>query len=749
MKNILQKIIKSSIYLLVFLLPVFWLPFTFEVFEFNKEYLLFFVAIIGLFAWFAKMVFFDKEVKFKKIPINILVLFFLFVAVLSAIFSVDKTSSLFGFYGRFSNGLIPLLSFVVFYLLLVNNISSESKEKEQDLVSQGGIINLFLASTFLAVLTCYFSIFGLWSKISIFTTQVFNFRLPSFMLMPTFNPVSGSLEGLAIFLAVIVVLLTGLLITIEISQKNKLSLFFYSLLLLASLGLLAIIGFKAVWVILLFVLALLLVFVLLKRVFKGDINKLILPIILIIISVFFIFTNFSNNRYFSSLPQEQILSQGVSWQTNFKAAVENVKSGFLGSGIGTYHYDFSKFRPLQFNQTPLWQIRYDRPASYISEILGTMGFLGLLSYLAIIGVFLLVVFLILSKSGVKKQLPLLMTFLALIVSQFVYYQNITLAFSFWLFLALSVSSFQGQKSEEKTFSFKETPEISLIFNIFLMVIGLAIIACFWFAKNFYYADVLFARFANLQQIEKAVDLNPYSVQYRIMLAKIYLQDGLDESLKPASQQDQKKILDLASKAIDNAMIATELSPNSVAAYESLGMVYRDVSTLAVGALDWGIKTFGKAAQLEPTNPVLLTELGKLYAIKNDNQKAREMFEKAIELMPSYKDALAQDIAIYEKDQKLGDAIVKLEELSSKYPLNIEIIFQLGRAYYNNGQVSKAISQFNKVIELSPNNSNALYSLGIAYQRQGQVQEAINTFKKVLELNPGSQDVINKLRELGQ
>ena len=416
MKNILQKIIKSSIYLLVFLLPVFWLPFTFEVFEFNKEYLLFFVAIIGLFAWFAKMVFFDKEVKFKKIPINILVLFFLFVAVLSAIFSVDKTSSLFGFYGRFSNGLIPLLSFVVFYLLLVNNISSESKEKEQDLVSQGGIINLFLASTFLAVLTCYFSIFGLWSKISIFTTQVFNFRLPSFMLMPTFNPVSGSLEGLAIFLAVIVVLLTGLLITIEISQKNKLSLFFYSLLLLASLGLLAIIGFKAVWVILLFVLALLLVFVLLKRVFKGDINKLILPIILIIISVFFIFTNFSNNRYFSSLPQEQILSQGVSWQTNFKAAVENVKSGFLGSGIGTYHYDFSKFRPLQFNQTPLWQIRYDRPASYISEILGTMGFLGLLSYLAIIGVFLLVVFLILSKSGVKKQLPLLMTFFLTVVS---------------------------------------------------------------------------------------------------------------------------------------------------------------------------------------------------------------------------------------------------------------------------------------------------------------------------------------------
>jgi len=695
------------------------------------------------------MVFLDKEVKFKKIPINILVLVFLFIAVLSAIFSVDKISSLFGFYGRFSNGLIPLLSFVIFYFLLINNISSESREREPNLVSQNGIKNLFLTSVFFIVLTCYFSIFGLWSKLSSFMAQSFHFSLPSFMLLPTFNPVSGSLEGLAVFLAVVVVLLTGLLITTEVNQKSKLSLFFYFLLLLSGLSLLAIIGFKAAWIILSVVLFLFLIIVLWKRIFTGDINKLILPIILLIISVFFIFTNFRNNRYFSFLPQEQILSQGVSWQTNFQGAIENVKSGFLGSGIGTYHYDFSKFRSLQFNQTSLWQIRYDRPASHISEILGTMGFLGLLSYLSIIVVFLFIAYLLLSKSDLKKQLPLLMTFSALIISQFIYYQNITLAFSFWLFLALFMSSIQGHKLEEKTFSFKETPEISLVFNIFLIIIGLAIIVCFWFAKNFYYADVLFTRFTNLQQIEKSVSLNPYSVQYRVMLAKIYLQEGLNEFLKPASQQDSKKILDSASQAINNAMMATEISPNSVVAYESLGMVYRDVRTLAVGALEWGIKSFERAAQLEPTNPVLLTELGKLYVVKNDNQKGKEAFEKAIELMPSYIDALTQDIAIYEKEQKTGDVIVKLEELALKYSSNVEIIFQLGRAYYNNGQVSEAISQFNKIIEVSPGHSNALYSLGIAYQRQGQIEDAIIAFKKVLELNPGNQDVISKLRELGQ
>jgi len=103
-----NRITKCSIYLLVFLLPLFFLPFSFEAFEFNKQYLLFFLVSIGLFSWIAKMVLVDKEIRFKRSPLDIFILAFLFTAILSAIFSVDKSSSLFGFYGRFSDGLIGL-----------------------------------------------------------------------------------------------------------------------------------------------------------------------------------------------------------------------------------------------------------------------------------------------------------------------------------------------------------------------------------------------------------------------------------------------------------------------------------------------------------------------------------------------------------------------------------------------------------------------------------------------------------------
>ncbi|GAG50220.1 unnamed protein product, partial [marine sediment metagenome] len=124
------RIIKTSIILLVFLLPLFFLPFSFEAFEFNKQYLLLFLVSLAFFSWVVKMVLIDKEIRLKKTPLDVPILVFLLVAVLGAIFSVDKTSSLFGFYGRFSDGLIGLLSLGILYFLITNNVSVKSEGKE-------------------------------------------------------------------------------------------------------------------------------------------------------------------------------------------------------------------------------------------------------------------------------------------------------------------------------------------------------------------------------------------------------------------------------------------------------------------------------------------------------------------------------------------------------------------------------------------------------------------------------------------
>ena len=194
--RIFDKIIKNLIYATVFLLPLFWLPFSFETFEFNKQFLLFFLVSLTLIFYLARMIFVDKEIRFRLGPLDISVLLFLLTAVLSVVFSVDRVSSLFGFYGRFTNGLIGLLSVVVLYFLISSNIrpicflSSSGKKagqisdsEEKGVLTLDGLLKAFYSSVVFVVLISYFSIFGIWQKLGFS-------RFPYLRILSqrTFNP---------------------------------------------------------------------------------------------------------------------------------------------------------------------------------------------------------------------------------------------------------------------------------------------------------------------------------------------------------------------------------------------------------------------------------------------------------------------------------------------------------------------------------------------------------------------------------
>lgn len=754
MSKALERIIKFSIYSLVFLVPLFLLPFSFEIYEFSKQYLIFFLVSIGSIAWLSKMIFVDKEIRLRKTPLNILVFVFLLISIISAYFSVDKNSSLFGFYGRFSNGLISLICLGLFYFLMINNVGSREQESENQeqmgiasplLINSNTLVNLFLWSVFFIILITYFSIFGLWQKIPV------SF-LPSFFMQKTFNPASGSLEGLSMFLSVVTVLLTTKIIVgnrREKSKNNKVLLVF----LIAIIALMIIIDFNASWLVLMISLLSFLIFALITRIFKEDVNRLLLPIILIFISITFLFVNNFNQWTGISLPKEQVLDQVISWQTAFKTTTNSFKNAFLGSGIGTWHYDFSKFKPLKFNNTLWWQIRFDRAGNYASELLATLGILGFLSYFFIAIMFFLVFWVLREK---KEIFPYVATFIALIITQFVYYQNTILAFSFWFILALSVISWQHRDKSVKVISLKELPELSLVFSTILILILLMVSISYYSAVKFYLADVNYAKAQTasiiedkIELLEKAVYLNPKSFTYQTFSARIYLFSFLNEVKKPADQQDAERIQKFMTKAIDYGKQATELSPNSVSVWETSGMIYRDIQVYVDGATDWAIMSFQEAINLEDKNPIFYTEIGKLYLLSKDEdvEKAKENFARAKELKPDYLDVLIQEALIYEREGDLDVAIKGLEELVEAYPFYVEARFHLGRLYFNKGESDKAIAQFEAILSVVPNHSNSLYSLGVAYVVKGEKQKAISVFEKVLELNPTNQDIIQKLKEL--
>jgi tetratricopeptide (TPR) repeat protein len=769
-----QKLINITIYLLVFLLPLFWLPFSVEQFEFNKNYLLFFLVSAGLLFWLAKMIFKEKRVYSKRTPMDLFILVFLLAISLNVVFSVDKIASIFGFYGRFWPNLIGILCLAGFYFLVSNNIEDKSQRTEESEIKAqqkmgkedlkiakdvnntkcamgifrysdisicqsltiSSLINVFLCSSVFVVLSTYFFLLKIWPG-------------------KFFNLASQSFEGLAMFLAIVFVFLITFLTFAE-KKKRNIWLYFF---LFAIFPLLALIDFWVSWFVLAFSLILFLSIAFWKRIFKKDIGRLNLVVIFFIIFLVLLFSNplkdsFQKISQLKDLPKENILSQKIGWIVGLQGLLnENI---IFGSGNGTFNYLFNRYKPESFLNTSFWQIRFNRAGNHFSELLGTTGALGIATYLILIGAFLLFS-LVVFESRIKRaqsqtasvrdcwqeinfQFPLLMGFIACLLSQFVYYQTATLDFLFWFFLVLGVLSW-SLPQKKNSFDFKDFPELELIFTTLFWLILIALAFFYFIMVKYYIADVYFKN----NKFEQAVELNNLEPQYQTMLSQFYLREAFNEFNKnPNNNQLIMKRIDLA---IKNGQQAVKITPNRVSGYETLGVIYTQIQGASSVALQWGVKSFENALRLEPKNPILLIELGKLKMQENKNDEAKNLFEKAVKLKGDYSEAVLQLALLEEKQDKKNEAIQRMEILVAQNPYFVEAQFQLGRLYYNQGEDDKAIVQFQNAIVLFPSHSNSLYSLGLIYEKKGEKEKALEMFEKVLELNPWNKNVLEKIQGL--
>ncbi len=758
MRKVYNFIIKFSIYGLVFLMPLFWLPWTNEVYEFNKQYLLVALVALALFAWLAKLILVRKKVVFRRTPLDIWILVFMTVMILAAVFSVDKSSSWFGFYGRFSDSVVGLIALCLMYFIVVNNVSKTEK-----------IIRLFLWAGGIAIATAYLSVFNFWSKIP---------GLPEVMKLRTFNPVASSFEALSIFLVMVVGLITGLLLNQQkpaLQRGKQISKIAYSLLLLAAVILLVIIDFQPAWLSLGLVMLFLLITALWRGLFRERVNLLLLPVVLLIISGVCGIADFERkivqDLLVNPLPQEVSLDYQTACSVTWQGLKERP---ILGSGPGTFLINFTKFKPAQFNQARFWNIRFDKGPSHLMEVVGASGILGILSYLLLIGIFLLVVFFGLRKSNGYPisdnrhsvsilLLPLTLAWLSLLVAQFVYLQNTVLSFYFWLLIALIVVVWQRTQNKpvkKISFSFKKLPEAGLMFNVLLLLLVFALTALFYLGGRFYLADVVF-RQPGIEKLEKAVNLNKYRENYRRALSQAYLNGAWQELRKPAEEQRIQLLQAYASGSIQQARAATQLSPQLVMTWENLGMIYRDARGLVGGTLPFALDSFAKALELEPNNPLFYRELCRLNLIsqEKDWDETLGYCQKAIELKENYLDAHVQLALVYEQRGDLEAALQQMELALDKLKgvsfrrgsalagAAAEIYFQLGRLHFNLNHIDEAVKMFEQSVIVMPNYANARYGLSVSYQVAGRLQDALTQLTIVDQLAPGNQEIATRIQSL--
>ncbi len=746
-------VIRWCLTLAVFFVPIFFLPFSTDPLEINKALLFYVLVLIAGVAWLLKLMV-RREGGFVRTPFDLLLALFVLLNIFATIFSAYRYHSLVGVSNYLSSSLVSVLFFAFFFYLIVENIRQEHLPR---------LLYAFLLSGAVVVAFNFLQVFGL-------------FVFPwSFAQVVTFNAVSNSSLAFSAYVAILGVLSFMKLQRATTTMMVRILLGFLSVL---ALFLLLAYDHPVGWYLTILGLVLFLIF-------SNTTSRRLAPswlltsTILIGIALIALFIN-TQSLLQASLPRDITLPVRDGAQILWKSAQQ---TPLFGSGQATFDLVFGKDRPLSFNDTSLWQLRFLRSSNEWFQLVPTVGVLATLSFLGMVVLFLFRIFRAALRlkpddpawrAGTTTLIGGTMVVAVSIFSTF----NFFLAFLFWLFLAVgTVVTQNGTASDVKVADRKTGSSFAASLSFSLVVIlGIVFL---YFAGRFWYADVLVARanaaIAKQEQLDtvraslsRSIELNPYEQSTYFDLAQNFLVQA--QLGAQAEKPDVNQLRTFISGSVAAAQSGVDRYASYGGTYEAVSTIYRDIDALTGAISEETLQAFTKATELEPKNPQLLMNLGSYYlAVAQKEQqtttkdgkpdeaaaaradealvKAKEVYTRATTLKRDFLDAQL-NIALVLRLQKKGtEAVTMLEDLAAKNALDTDVLFNLAENYRIDQREDDALELYQRIVSIFPGHSDAHFRLAEIYEQKGQIDQAIAELETVKRLNPDNKDVADQLKTL--
>jgi len=688
MKNMLDKIIKYSLYLLVFLLPLFFLPLTSFPIVFNKQMLLSVFVFLLLILWLVKIISSGKlNLTWNKITGSV----FLLISILgiSTLFSGAKIQSFWGMSFE-SDTLFSFILYGLVFLLFANLINKEQIKS---------VLMSFLASS--GILSILFLVQSLWRP-------VFPW---DFAQGVGFNSV-GTVQTLAIFLGAGFIILISLL---ESNFKKSILAIIFGCLLFVSIF---IINYWVAWLGISLAMAII-IWTRLKTIKDNEITsfKIILPLIILALSLIFIFIKIPTTNIVN-LPSEVNLTNKASFNIAQKTLGEGTKNLVFGSGPATFVYDYDLHRSAGPNLTVFWQTRFNQATSAFLTFLATTGTLGILAFLLMIFFFL--------QQGLKfikgdqlspVGISVFIGTVYFLFSWFFYPTNLTLMFS--AFLMLGLFTVWNNKQESKQIIFTQSPQTAffiMLLGVFLIVGSVFVLynlsqkyqAALAFSQGL---ELINAEEPNLDEgmikLNRAVTLDKKDSYSRNLSQAFLLKINEVLNNEELSEEDKKQVFQsLISNTESFANNAVLLNPKNSQNWLQVASVYENFMFLGIeGAGDMVLSSYQKTEELAPQNPEIPFILGRVYKFQAEKVQAQ--------------------ITPLEEDK---ETINILEE-------NRDKIFDM------------AIEKLEKSAQLKIDFTPAYYLMAQVYELKGEKELALENYKIVLLLEPENEEVKDKVEQL--
>jgi tetratricopeptide (TPR) repeat protein len=758
--------------------PLFFTSLSADAIELPKQTLLFFLAGIGLIAWIARAVAL-KTFSLQRGWFHIVTTVFILGFALLSFFSVDRYLSMVGVLGQMPWALSTLLSLYALYVIAVNRVRTI-----------GQVYNLllsFLVSSFLLgvygllQLMGWFVLPGAITKANTFTTVGSIFSLAVYMVAPLVAAAGIAFHGCSHGACVL-------------GSKKPWGLAARILVwatMVVALLVLILTDFWVAWAALVFGTVLTVAIGMAHNLKARHPAKFIVPTLLVLISVIAVCLQspvlffkdspapgWFRNPVKLTLPAEVSPSPSASWVIA-KQALNDMP--ILGSGPGTWIYDYAKYRNPVVNASPFWNVRFDRGFSQFLTLLATTGIFGISLWLLWI-----VAAIIRSSAHLFREkdndawyayVAVFTAWATFTFTTFFYNFNVAHLTAWFMLLGLMAAMTSGQAVVVDGKRSKYLFEI-LVTTLVLVVI--ASVSGFWLAGQRIAADLVFSGGVKAFQEGRSVDevisalerahrLNPFIDIYTRNLSQAHLIKAAQLIQKKPNEAESEVAKDEIKKAVEAALVASSTNPGNVDNFSNLAVIYQSIASFTDKAGESAIANYNEALKREPNNPVFLGEIGKLYLLRSDafrtqlenaDKKIREaakadmesnlataedVLKRTREVKPDYLPARYYLGIAYERQNKLKEAIIELADVYRQNQQDIGVAFELSILLYRDNQKDLSLQVMEEVVNRDVGNVNAKWYLAAMYEERNRLDEALVLLSDLATRFPDNQAVQQRLQ----
>ncbi len=764
--SLYDRIIQILLYATVVLLPLFYLPWTSGVLEYNKQLLLVGVASVGLVVWLLGAVVSGK-LTIRTSPLDKGMLAVLVASIVATVFSMTPAKSLFGVSVSLSSSLLTVIALTVFYFLAVNTLHDRGRMLRSAL----------LVSLVVAMLAGVMQMFTLY------------FLPGGFTHSRAFNTV-GSLNALGILAAIALPLFAKTFYR----GIDRFSAIISVVGVAFSVAVLAILNWWVIWAVALSGMLAMIAFdslnvTQLSEDYSGRRNRFalsrfVVPMVVIVMGAFLLLVKFNPVSLKSNFPVEVAPSYKLSLQVTTAVLKQKL---LLGWGPENFSLAFDRFGAGNLANTQLSSLRFYDATSEFFNIATQTGVLGLLALALLVWCLVQVIARFggaISDSIARGQgaalaaqsSGTLAATVAMLVALFMYPMNVTLWFAFVVLLALAALIISGDKS--RTVDIEERPLYSLSASLGFIVGLIIVLAGLYLTSVRYLADVRYAHAlqqttpaAAMDNLARAVDLDGTNDRYlrdASQLSLVMLRDEIAK--KGGDAQQAQRVQNLMASAIQLAQRAAAVQPEESLSWSNLGSVYQSMTGLVDNVEKLAEDAFKKASELRPGDPTFDNAIGQMWLARADlirtvaqqskanvtalQQQSKDSlanaeaaFKRAIDKSATFGLAIYNLGAVYDRQGRVKEAIGQLEKIAPYNSNQPTLMFELGLLYVRNGQKDSAVAALQRAVLLAPQYANARWYLALLLEERNDITGAFAHLNEILKSNPDNQVLKDKIASL--